>query len=191
VCHIRRMSTPPIRRYKNYRFPTEIISHGVWLYYRFCLSYRDVEELRFAHSMVVSYEAIRKWGRKFRQQYANELGHRRSRPGDTWYLDEAFFTINDGRHYLRRAVNQDGHALDFLVQRRWDKNDAKKFLRRLLEGLTYMPRVIIIDKLKNGGAANRDILPGVEHRQHDSLNNRVENPHQPTRQRERRVERIV
>lgn len=84
-------------------------------------------------------------------------------------------------------MDQDGHVLDFLVQRRWDKNDPKKFLRRLLKGLTYMPRVIIMDKLKNGGATKRDILPGVEHRQYDSLNNRVETSHQPTRQRERRM----
>jgi putative transposase len=152
--------------YKHHRFPAEIISHGVWLYYRFCLSYRDVEELLFTRGVFVTYEAIRKWCRKFGQQYANELRHRRPRPGDKWHLDEVFLTIHGERHYLWRAVDQDGNVLDILVQRRRNKPAAKKFFRQLLKGLTYVPRVIITDKLKSYGAAKRDILPGVEHRQH-------------------------
>jgi putative transposase len=104
--------------YKHHRFPAEIISHGVWLYFRFCLSYRDVEELLFARGVIITYEAIRQWCRKFGQQYANELRHRRPRPGDKWHLDEVFLTINGERHYLWRAVDQDGNILDILVQRR-------------------------------------------------------------------------
>jgi putative transposase len=173
---------------KNHRFPPEIISHGVWLYCRFCLSSRDVEELLFAHGIIVTDEAIRKWGRKFGQAYANQLRHRRPRPGDTWHLDEGCLTIRSERHYLWRAVDQDGHVLDILVQRRRDKKAAKKFFRKLLKGLSYVPRVIITDKLKSYGAAKREILPGVEHRQHRYLNNRVENSHRPTRQRERRLQ---
>jgi putative transposase len=92
-------------RYKHYRFPTEIISHGVWLYYRFCLSYRDVEELLFARGITVTYEAIRKWRRKFGQRYANQLRRRRPRLGDTWHLDEVFLTIHGERHYLWWAVD--------------------------------------------------------------------------------------
>src|ERR671915_2528039 len=177
-----------IPTYKNHRFPTEIISHGVWLYFCFCLSYRDVEELLFARGIIVSYEAIRKWCRKFGQAYANQLRHRRPQPGDKWYLDEVFLTIRGERHYLWRAVDQDDNVLDILVQRRRNKHAAKKFFRRLLKGLTYVPRVIITDKLKSYGAAKQEMLPGVEHRQHRYLNNRVENSHQPTRQRERRMQ---
>jgi putative transposase len=174
--------------YKNHRFPAEIISHAVWLYFRFCLSYRDVEELLFARGVTVTYEAIRKWCRKFGQSYANGLRHRRPRPGDTWHLDEVFLTINGKRHDLWRAVDQEGNILDILVQRRRDKQAAKKFFRKLLKGLRYVPRVIITDKLKSYGAAQREMLPGVEHRQHRYLNNRAENSHQPTRQRERRLQ---
>jgi putative transposase len=173
--------------YKYHRFPAEIISHGVWLYYRFCLSYRAVEELLFVRGVLVSYEAIRKWCRKFGQAYTNQLRRRRPRPGDKWHLDEVFLPINGERHYLWRAVDQDGHVLDILVPSRRHKKAAKKFFRKLLQGLTYVPRVIITDKLKSYGAAKREMLPGVEHRQHRYLNNRAENSHQPTRPRERRM----
>jgi putative transposase len=178
----------PTTPYKHHRFPAEIISHGVWLYYRFCLSYRDVEELLLVRGVIVSYEAIRQWCRKFGQHYANQLRRRRPKPGDKWHLDEVFLTINGERHYLWRAVDQAGNVLDILVQSQRDKAAAKKFFRKLLKGLTYVPRVIITDKLKSYGAAKRDILPGVEHRQHRYLNNRAENSHQPTRQRERRMQ---
>src|SRR5262245_8615828 len=179
-------TSPPT--YKNHQFTPEIISHGVWLYFRFCLSYRDVEELLFARGIIVTYEAIRKWCQKFGQAYANQLRHRRPQPGDKWHLDEVFLTIRGTRHYLWRAVDQDGHVLDILVQRRRDKHAAKKFFRKLLKGCQYVPRVIITDKLKSYGAAKRELLPGVEHRQHRYLNNRAENSHQPTRQRERRLQ---
>jgi putative transposase len=182
------MNPPPINRYKHHRFPAEIMSHGVWLYYRFYLSYRDVEELLFVRGITVTYEAIRNWCRKFGQQYANQLRRQRPRPGDTWHLDEVLHTINGARHYLWRAVDQDGNVLDILVQRRRDKIAVKKFFRKLLKGCQYVPRVIITDRLKSYGAAKREILPGVEHRQHRYLNNRAENSHQSTRQRERRMQ---
>jgi putative transposase len=178
----------PTNRYKNHRFPAEIISHGVWLYFRFCLSYRDVEELLFVRGATVSHETIRKWCRKFGQAYANQLRRRHPRPGYKWHLDEVFLTIHGERRYLWRAVDQDGHVLDILVQRRRNKVAAKKFFRTLLKGCQYVPRVIVTDQLKSYGAAKREILPGVEHRQHRSLNNRAENSHQPTRQRERRMQ---
>jgi putative transposase len=177
-----------INRYKNHRFPAEIISHGVWLYFRFCLSYRDVEELLFVHGVTVTYEAIRKWCRKFGQAYANQLRRQRPRPGDKWHLDEVFLTMHGERHYLWRAVDQDGHILDILVQRRRDKTAAKQFFRKLLNTCRYTPRVIVTDRLKSYAAAKREVLPSVEHRQHRYLNNRAENSHQPTRQRERRMQ---
>jgi putative transposase len=182
------MRIPSTNPYKNHRFPVEIISHGVWLSYRFCLSYRDVEELLFVRGVIVSYEAIRKWCRKFGQAYANQLRRRRPKLGDKWHLDDVFLTINGERYYLWRAVDQEGNVLDILVQHRRDKQAAKKFFRKLLKGCQYVPRVIVTDKLASYGAAKRELLPGVEHRQHKRLNNRAENSHQPTRQRARRMQ---
>ena len=181
-------TSAPTHPYKHHRFPAEIISHGVWLYFCFCLSYRDVEELLFARGVIVTYEAIRKWCRKFGQSYANELRRRRPRPGDKWHLDEVFLTIQGERHYLWRAVDQEGNILDIFVQRHRNKAAAKKFFRKLLKGLRYVPRVMITDRLKSYGAAKRELLPSVEHRQHRYLNNRAEHSHQPTRQRERRMQ---
>ena len=166
------------------------MSHGVWLYFRCCLSYRDVEELMAERGISLTYEAVRYWCRKFGQTYANQLRRRRPKPGDKWHLDEVFLTIRGKRHYLWRAVDQDGHILDILVQRRRDKKAAKKFFRELLKGLRYVPRVMVTDKLQSYGAAKREMLPGVEHRQHRYLNNRAENSHPPTRQRERRMGRF-
>src|SRR5215475_2010367 len=138
--------------YKNHRFPGEIISHGVWLSYRFPLSYRDVQELLFERGIDVTHEAIRQWCLKFGQDYTNQLKYRRAQLGDTWYLDEVFVTINGKRHYLWRAVDQDDNVLDILVQSLRNKQAAKKFFRKLLKGLQYVPRVIITDKLKSYGA---------------------------------------
>jgi putative transposase len=185
------MNTPPTaHRYKRHRFPAEIISHCVWLYFRFCLSYRDVEELMAARGVTLSYEAVRYWCRKFGQAYAHQLHHRRPRPGDTWHLDEVFLSIHKERYYLWQAVDQDGAVLDILVQRRRDKRAAKTFFRKLLKGLRYVPRVMITDRLRSYAAAKREILSSVEHRQHRYLNNRAENSHQPTRQREQRMQRF-
>jgi len=126
----------------------------------------------------------------FGQTSANELRRRRPRCGDKWHMDEVFLTIRGERHYLWRAVDQDGNVLDILVQSRRNKKVAKRFFRKLLKGLQYVPRVIITDKLRSYGAAKRGILPGVEHRQHKYLNNRAENSHQPTRLREKKMRRF-
>jgi len=176
--------------YTGHRFPPAISAHAVWLYFRFALSYRDVEELLAEHGVIVTYETIRQWCRKFGQGYANALRRRRPRPGDKWHRDEVFISSNGVRHYLWRAVDQDGNVLDILVQRRRDTAAARKFFRKLLKGLRYGPRVVITDKLASYGAAKRAVLPSVEHRQHRRLNNRAENSHQPTRERERRMRRF-
>jgi putative transposase len=120
----------------------------------------------------------------FGQTYANGVRRKSPRPGDRWHLDEVFLKINGRVHYLWRAVDQDGDALDILVQRRRDRKAAKKFFRKLLKGLRYVPRVIITDKLKSYSAAKAEVMPGVEHRQH-KYHNRAENSHQPTRLREK------
>ena len=140
-------------------------------------------ELLCARGIDVTHEAIGQWCRKFEQDDANERKRRRPRPGDKWHLDEVFLTINGQRYYLWRAVDQDDNVLDILVQSRRNEKAAKKFFRKLLKGLQYVPRVIITYKPKSYGAAKRELLPGVEHRQSRSLNNRCENSHRPTRQR--------
>lgn len=176
--------------YKRHRFPPQIISHCVWLYYRFSLSYRDVEEMMTARGVVLTYETIRQWCLKFGQTYANDLRRRRPQTGDKWHLDEVFLKINGKTHYLWRAVDQYGNVLDILVQSRRNGKAAKRFFRKLLKGCQYVPRVIITDKLGSYGAAKKEMLPSVEHRQHKRLNNRAENSHQPTRQRERKMRRF-
>ncbi len=171
--------------YKGFRFPQETIGYAVWLYFRFSLSYRDVEELLAERGVVVTYETVRQWCLKFGQSYANQLRRRRARPGDKWHLDEVFLKINGKTQYLWRAVDQQGTVLDILVQSRRNKAAAKKFFRKLLKGCQYVPRVLITDKLGSYEAAKNEVLPSVEHRRHKRLNNRAENSHQPTRQRER------
>ncbi|WP_406351287.1 IS6 family transposase [Streptomyces sp. NBC_01635] len=171
--------------YKGHRYPVEIISHCVWLYFRFPLSFREVEELMLERGMIVSYETVRRWCAKFGQQYANALRRRQPRPGDKWHLGEVFIRINGERKYLWRAVDQDGMVLDILMQSRRDTAAAKRFFRRLLTKTGEVPWVIVTDKLCSYGAAHREVMPSVEHRSHKGLNNRAENSHQPTRQRER------
>ncbi len=143
--------------YAGYRFPAEIIGHAVWLYFRFALSYRDVEELLAERGVVLTYETVRQWYRKFGQPYANALRRHRPRPGDKWHLAEVFITIKGQIHYLWRAVDQDGTVLDILVQSRRDKAAAKTFFRKVLKGLRYVPRVVITDKLASYGAAKREV----------------------------------
>ena len=177
-------------RYHRHRCPVEIISHSVWLYFRFALSFRDVEEMLAMRGVFLSYETVREWCFKFGQIYSNGLRRKSPRPGDRWHLDEVFLKINGRIHYLWRAVDQDGDVLDILVQSKRDKKAAKKFFRKLLKTLRYVPRVIITDKLRSYGAAKAEVLPSVEHLQQKYQNNRVENSHQSTRLRERVMKRF-
>jgi putative transposase len=179
-----------ISPYHRHRFPAEIISHSVWLYFRFALSFRDVEEMLAQRGVVLTYETIRAWCLKFGQTYANDLRRRSPRPSDKWYLDEVFLKINGRIHYLWRAVDQDGEVLDIMVQSRRDKRAAKKFFRKLLKGLGYVPHAIITDKLKSYSAAKAEVMPSVAHHQQKYQNNRAENSHQPTRLRERLMRRF-
>ena len=173
--------------YKRHRFPTEIISHCVWLYHRFDMSFRAVEELLFERGVVLSYETVRRWCVKFGAEYARRLKRRRAQLGDKWYLDEVFLNIGGERRYLWRAVDQHGHTLDILVTERRDKRAAKRFLRKLLRD-NAKPKVVVTDKLRSYGAALRELLPRTEHRQSRYLNNLAENSHQRTRRRERALQ---
>jgi putative transposase len=176
--------------YHGYRFPPEIISYAVWLYHRFCLSFRDVEELLADRGVTVSYEAVRQWCLKFGPSFAKKLRHRQGRLGDTWHLDEVFVSIQGKRHHLWRAVDQDRDVLDILVQPHRDQRAAKRFFRKLLQGLHYAPRLLVADRLGSYGAARREFLPSVSHCQDRRLNNRAEVSHQPTRQREYQMRRF-
>ena len=183
------MNMPTIQplSYIGYRFPAVIISHCTWLYFRFSLSYRDVAEMMAERGVTVSYETIREWSQKFGGTYAKRMRSKRHPLGDRWHLDEVFLTINGKLQYLWRAVDQDGDVLDILVQPRRNKKAAKKFFRKLLKGLQYVPRAIITDKLRSYAASKAEVMPSVEHHQQGRLNNRAENSHQPTRERERRM----
>ncbi|CAL9328392.1 IS6 family transposase ISRH1 [Streptomyces sp. enrichment culture] len=172
---------------KGHRYPVEVIAHCVWLYFRFPLSFREIEELMLERGVLVSHETVRRWCAKFGQIYANGLRRRRPRPGDKWHLDEVFVRINGELKYLWRAVDADGTVLDVLVQNRRDTAAARRSFRRLLKTTRTVPRVIVTDKLRSYRAAHRQVMPSVEHRSHKGLNNRAENSHQPTRQRERAV----
>ena len=176
--------------YKGHRYPTEIIEEAVWLYFNFALSFREVEMMLARRGVEVSYETIRQWCLKFGQAFANQLRRRRARPGDKWHLDEVVLKIKGKLCYLWRAVDQEGVILDILVQSRRNTKAATKFFKKLLKGLEYVPRVIITDKLRSYGAAKKELLPRVEHRQHKRLNNRAENSHQPTRVREKVMRRF-
>jgi putative transposase len=184
------MTTPTRARYAGYRFPAEIIGHGVWPYFRFPLGLRMVEELLAARGIIVSHETVRQWARKFGQPFANQIRRRLPRVGDKWHLDEVALKIAGMRHWLWRAVDQAGVVLDVLVQSRRDKQAARRLLRKLLKKQMRLPRVMITDKLASYGAAKRDVMPGIEHRQHKGLNNRAENSHQPTRRRERQMKQF-
>jgi putative transposase len=176
--------------YYRHRFPVEIISHAVWLHHVFSLSLRDVELILAERGMVVTHESIRRWCRKFGPEFPKRLRRRRPRPGDIWHLNEVFVRINGELHYLWRSVDQDGVVLDILVQDRRNATAAKRFFKRLLQGLRYKPRRLITDGLRSYGAAKRELLPDVEHCQARYLNNRAENSHRPTRRRERQMQRF-
>jgi putative transposase len=176
--------------YRGYRFPREIISHAVWLYYRFHLSHRDVEDLLAERGVQVSYEAIRLWCRRFGPAFAAALRRRRPRAGDKWHLDEVQLKIKGRKRWLWRAVDSDGLVLDILVQERRNREAAECFLRRVLAGEEQAPRVVVTDKLASYPPALRRVLPQTEHRRHKGLNNRAENSHRPVRKRERVLQRF-
>jgi putative transposase len=176
--------------YHGYRFPPEIISHAVWLYHRFCLSFRDVEDFLAERGIIVSYESIRQWCRKFGPEYARALKRRQGCLGDTWHLDELFVNIQGQQHYLWRAVDQDGDVIDILVQPRRDRRAAERFFRKLLKGQGREPRRLVTDRLKSYAAAHRNIMPSVTHDTSQYANNRAEVSHEPTRQRERGMRRF-
>ena len=169
--------TSHVPSYHGYRFPPEIISHAVWLYHRFGLSFRDAEDLLAQRGVTATYETIRQWCHTFGPDYARRLRRRRGRMGDTWYLDELFVTIQGQRQYLWRAVDQDGDVIDILVQSRRDRHAAARFFRKLLKRQGRGPLRLVTDKLRSYAAAHRTVMPSVLHSTRHYENNRTEVSH--------------
>ncbi len=174
--------------YVRHRFPPEIIQHAVWLYFRFPLSFRDVEDMLAERGIDVSYESVRRWSVKFGLAYASKLRRSRPRPDARWHLDEVFVTINGKRMYLWRAVDSEGEVLDILVQSRRNKRAALKLMRKLLKKQGFVPTNVVTDKLPSYGAALDDLGLSKRHEFGGRKNNRAENSHLPVRQRERRMQ---
>ncbi len=177
--------------YKRHRFPADIISYVVWLYYRFNLSHRDIEDLLAERGITVTRESIRLWCNKFGAIYARRLKRKHRGYGDTFYIDEVFVKINGKQYYLWRAVDQDGEIVDVYLQARRDGAAAKRFFRRLLRSYGGEPRKVVTDKLRSYGVAHRKLIPEAIHSTKQYENNRAEQSHESTRVRERGMRKLM
>jgi transposase-like protein len=176
--------------YARHQFPPEIIRHAIWLYLRFTLSYRDVEDLLAERGLEVSYETIRRWVLKFGLLYARNLRKQRPRSARTWHLDEMVVAIQGRRMFLWRAVDEEGEILDMLVQAQRDTAAALRLMRKLMKKQRLAPTVLVTDKLRSYGAARRELGLAARHEQGLRRNNRAENSHQVVRRRERKMQRF-
>jgi putative transposase len=173
------------KMYNRHRFPPEIIQYAVWLYHRFNLSHRDIEDLMSHRGIEVSYEAIRLWCNKFEPKYAERLRRKHQGYGDTFFIDEVFVKIHGEQHYRWRAVDQDGEVVDVFLQKRRDGKAAKRFFKRLLRKHRGEPRKIVTDKLRSYEVAHRELIPETIHDPSQYANSRCGLSHEPTRVRER------
>jgi putative transposase len=176
--------------YRRHRFPPVVIQHAVWLYLRFTLSYRDVEDLLAERGLDISYETVRSWVLKFGPVIAWRLRRGRPRPSDRWHLDEMVVRIAGKQMYLWRAVDHEGEVLDMLVQRRRDTRAALRLMRKLLRKQGFAPKLLVTDKLRSYASAFRRLRLSCRHEQGLRSNNRAENSHQPVRRRERKMQRF-
>ena len=176
--------------FTRHRFPPDIIRHAVWLYARFTLSYRDVEDLLAERGLDISYESVRRWFIKFGAPIARNLRRMRPTPSDYWHLDEMVIVIRGRRHWLWRAVDNEGEVLDFLVQSRRNAKAALKLMRRLLKKQGVAPTRITTDRLRSYHVAIRTLGLTAEHIDNKRANNRAENSHQPVRRRERKQQKF-
>ena len=165
-------------RLKGFRFPREIVAYAVWAYHRFALSTADVEDLLAERGVMVSREAVRLWVNRFGAHFAACIRRDRPRPNDKWHMDEVVIPINGVKHWLWRAVDANGDALDILVRTRRNAKAAKRFLTRLIARFGQ-PRVVITDKLRGYTKPIAHLAPGADHRAHKDLNNRIEGSHRP------------
>ena len=176
--------------YRRHRFHPDIIKRAVWLYFRFTMNYRDVEDLLAERGIDVSYETVRRWAQKFGRQYGRSICARRGPAFDIWHLDEVFVIIGGQQMYLWRAVDGEGEVLDVLVQKRRNKRAAIKLMRKLLRKQGVRPTRIVTDKLKSYGSAFRDMGLAHLHDTSHRRNNRAESSHVPIRRRERKLQRF-
>jgi putative transposase len=176
--------------YRRHRFLPVVIQHAVWLYLRFTLSYRDVEDLLAERGLDISYETVRSWVLKFGPVIAWRLRRGRPRPSDRWHLDEMVVRIAGKQMYLWRAVDHEGEVLDMLVQRRRDTRAALRLMRKLLRKQGFAPKLLVTDKLRSYASAFRRLRLSCRHEQGLRSNNRAENSHQPVRRRERKMQRF-
>ena len=179
-----------VSSYKRHRFPPQIIQHAVWLYHRFKLSTRDIEDLLAERGISVSYESIRLWCIKFGSKYARRIRRKHQGFCDTFFIAEVFVKIRGRQHYLWRAVDQDGEVVDVFLQARRDGGAARRFFKRLLKKHRSEPRKIVTDGLGSDGVAHRELMPDSIHDTSRYANNRAELSHQPTRVRERGMRRF-
>jgi len=154
--HVLGLVMQPIS-YARHRFPPDVIRHAVWLYLRFTLSYRDVEDLLAQRGLMVSNESIRRWVLKFGPIIANNLRESRPKAHCRWHLDEMVVSIAGRQMYMWRAVDSEGEVLEILVQPQRDKAAALRLLRKLLRRQGFVPTVIVTDKLRSYGAALREL----------------------------------
>jgi putative transposase len=176
--------------YKRHRFPPDIISYAVWLYYRFNLSHRDIEDLLAERGIIVTRESIRLWCIKFGALDARRLKRQHRGYGDTFYIDEVFVKINGKQYYLWRAVDQDGEVVDVYLQAKRDGVAAKRFFKRLLRNHGGEPRQVVTDKLRSYPVAHREVMPEAIHVTDQYANTRAEQSHESTRMRERGMRRF-
>ena len=176
--------------FARHQFPPDIIRHAVWLYLRFTLSFRDVEDLLAERGLDVSYETVRRWVLKFGPLFAQELRRRRHRPTAQWHLDEMAVRIGGRQFWLSRVVDDEGEVLDLLVQRRRDAKAAAKLMRKLLKKQGFAPKTLVTDRLRSYGAAKAQLGLSARHEQGLRKNNRAENSHLPVRRRERKMQRF-
>src|SRR6202158_5622693 len=174
--------------YSGYRCPPEIIHQAIWLYLRFTLSFRDVEDLLAERGIAVSYETVRRWVNHFGPIIATELRRRRPRPHSVWHLDEVYLKIDGRMVYLWRAVDAEGEVLDVLVQAKRNKRAALKLMRKLLKKYGLVPDKLVTDDLRSYAAAAGQLGIAKRHERGQWRNNRAENSHQPTRRRERKMQ---
>jgi len=174
--------------YKGYRFPAEIIQQAIWLYLRFTLSFRDVEDLLAERGIAVTYETVRRWVNHFGPMIAADLRRRRPKPHTTWHLDEVYLKIDGRMAYLWRAVDAEGEVLDVLVQSKRNKRAALNLMRKLLKKYGFVPDKLVTDDLKSYTAAVKDLGIAKRHERGRWRNNRAENSHQSTRRRERKMQ---
>ena len=176
--------------YKRHQFPPVVIQHAMWLYLRFTLSYRDVEDLMAERGVEVSYETVRRWVLKFGPKIARRLRRHREKPSSHWHLDEMVVRISGKQLYVWQAVDNEGEVLEILVQRRRNRSAAGKLMRKLLKKQGFAPSVITTDKLRSYGAAFSDLGLSARHDPGLRKNNRAEVSHQPNRRRERKMQRF-